>query len=703
MDTLLYVGLANAAMASGLALVAAGVGCVCRRPALVHSLWLLVLLKLVTPPFVGVPVSWPAHRGTSAEPTHRSSAGEGHWSDRTKPGAPVLDPVERLTPELATPRVEPKPRKVPRRTATPPRADAAAPGRPVQELARRESPGPVISTPPRESGAVPWQVAILLLWAAGSVAWWGATAYRIVRFRRLCPLAAPPPTSLEALVRQLAGRLGVARCPWIGLVPAPISPLLWALGTTPRLLLPSALWERLTPQQQRALLVHELAHLRRGDHWVRRLELLVGGLYWWLPTTWWARRELHEAEEQCCDAWVVWALPDCAPAYAAALLETVAFLSGTRPALPVTASGIGHVPRLKRRLIMILRGTPPRALSGAGLLAVLALGVLFLPLGPTRADLAPSDKPQADPTTKKTTDLPPVELPPEKGEPVAKTTAQPDPGPKPKATTGTTRVKSATGDELEAARDEVELLEAQLEGKRAEVQEAMARLKQAKVVQERVGRLVARKAVSEEEAAKAALDVEVFTARLQGKQAQVREAELRLKQARRRLVRLQDKSKPSTAPAPKEEGRRLLCQPAVVDFGVVQKGTVSTYSCSLVNYTTRLIEIGPVRTSCGCATATPRQHLLASGHATQLEVRVDTRRFKGPKIMKFFVPYKADSAPQRELEILVRADSRDNIPKDEMPAADPTEPHRKVKELEKKIDELLKELNALRRALKRPK
>src|SRR5205085_2360482 len=77
----------------------------------------------------------------------------------------------------------------------------------------------------------------------------------------------------------------------------------------PRVLLPAALWARLSEAQRDALLLHELAHLRRGDHWVRRLELAVLGLYWWLPTVWWARREIQRAEEECCDAWVVWASP----------------------------------------------------------------------------------------------------------------------------------------------------------------------------------------------------------------------------------------------------------------------------------------------------------------------------------------------------------------------------------------------------------
>jgi hypothetical protein len=123
---------------------------------------------------------------------------------------------------------------------------------------------------------------------------------------------------------------------------------------------------------------------------VRRLELVALGLYWWLPVAWWACRALQSAEEQCCDAWVVWALPAAAPDYAAALVETVAFLSGARPALPAGASAAGHVPLLKRRLVMILRANTPRRLSGAGLCAVLGLGVLLLPLLPGRARTQPA-------------------------------------------------------------------------------------------------------------------------------------------------------------------------------------------------------------------------------------------------------------------------------------------------------------------------
>ena len=61
MGALLHVGLGNAALVAGPACLAWAAGLAClRRPGLVHGLWLLVLLKLVTPPLVRVPLPWPA-------------------------------------------------------------------------------------------------------------------------------------------------------------------------------------------------------------------------------------------------------------------------------------------------------------------------------------------------------------------------------------------------------------------------------------------------------------------------------------------------------------------------------------------------------------------------------------------------------------------------------------------------------------------
>ena len=57
MELFLEIGLSNAVVALGLALLAFCAGRMFRRPAVTHGLWLLVLIKLVTPPLAWIPVS----------------------------------------------------------------------------------------------------------------------------------------------------------------------------------------------------------------------------------------------------------------------------------------------------------------------------------------------------------------------------------------------------------------------------------------------------------------------------------------------------------------------------------------------------------------------------------------------------------------------------------------------------------------------
>ncbi|HYT88007.1 MAG TPA: M56 family metallopeptidase, partial [Gemmataceae bacterium] len=389
MSALLQVGLSNCVMALALAVVAASVGRWCRRPAVTHGLWLLVLLKLITPPLVFVPVSWP-------EPD--------------APAAPVvaLAPVPLPIPEI------------PERVEEPIRPDVA----PVEDGPDAwDNPGPAdLPVPPAPEpplvpaqlpplpavlagDGAPWPTIALALWLGGSACWFVLALGRIRRFQRLLRHATTAPMELQVEAETLAARLGLARCPRVLLVHGVVSPMLWAVGQAPRLLLPASLLERVSAVQRATLLAHELAHLRRRDHVVRLLELVVLGLYWWFPLVWWARRELREAEEECCDAWVVWALPDSPRAYATALVETLDWLSEASPALPPVASGIGQLPLLRRRLTMIMRGTTPRALTGLGLLALLGLGLLLLPLVPSWAQPPGPGRPGVQPGGVRDVDL----------------------------------------------------------------------------------------------------------------------------------------------------------------------------------------------------------------------------------------------------------------------------------------------------------
>jgi hypothetical protein len=162
-------------------------------------------------------------------------------------------------------------------------------------------------------------------------------------------------------------------------LPGLASPLVWGWGPV-RLLWPEGLELVLPTAGRRAVLLHELAHLRRGDHWVGWLLLVGSCVWWWHPLFRLVRRELGRQAERACDAWVVTTLPAARRAYAEALLAVCERCSVT-PALALGAMGGKH--DLERRLVMILRESSAcrltvRALLGVGLLGLLALPALTL-------------------------------------------------------------------------------------------------------------------------------------------------------------------------------------------------------------------------------------------------------------------------------------------------------------------------------------
>jgi RND family efflux transporter MFP subunit len=397
-DGLLHLGLTNAAWAAVLALAAAlGSRWLRRYPAVVHALWLLVLLKLATPSLVQLPLPW-----GNVQPQENVAKREPERSIE------VLARPRSLAP---TREVRTSPRKLTGRTNPSSGND--------QELAIRSEP--IVTT----AKPWPWRQIAVALWLFGMTAWWVVIGLSSYRFHRLLRLSRPAPDELCERLAQVAARLGLRRVPMVSLVMARVPPMVWAgLAGAPRLVLPEELWSRFDSAQQDAVMAHELAHLKRRDHWVRRLEAIVLGLYWWNPVAWWARRELERAEEACCDAWVVWALPTAAGAYVEALVATAVYLSGLRLTLPVGASGAGRVLPLTRRLNMILSDQSRSALARNLARAVLVVGVLALPFLPS---LAAGRTPGAPDSTAMTiaeiTDQPKQDTPSAGRKPEAKNTA----------------------------------------------------------------------------------------------------------------------------------------------------------------------------------------------------------------------------------------------------------------------------------------
>lgn len=102
--------------------------------------------------------------------------------------------------------------------------------------------------------------------------------------------------------------------------------------------------------------------------------------YWWNPLVWFVRRELHAAEEACCDAAVLRLLPGRAGVYGDALLRTNQFLASGCVPRPMLASGVRQHGSLKRRVEMILGNEFASPLSRAMSVLLVLAAFVILPL-----------------------------------------------------------------------------------------------------------------------------------------------------------------------------------------------------------------------------------------------------------------------------------------------------------------------------------
>jgi general secretion pathway protein D len=151
----------------------------------------------------------------------------------------------------------------------------------------------------------------------------------------------------------------------------------------PVILLPRSLAEQLPPTQLRAVLLHELLHLRRGDVWVNCAQALLQILYWWHPLLWLANARIRRVREEAVDDAVMLALNEDADAYAPTLLE-VARLALHRPLATLGLIGIleSHS-SLRQRIERLMDFRPPRkaGLTLGSALAVLGFAALAVPMG----------------------------------------------------------------------------------------------------------------------------------------------------------------------------------------------------------------------------------------------------------------------------------------------------------------------------------
>lgn len=164
----------------------------------------------------------------------------------------------------------------------------------------REATPPAVSpgtSPARSLGG-----AMTLVWGVGALVLLGRIGLQNLWFaRRVRGLMRPADPDLLAMLDECRVRMGIQRRIDLLQGDAVSSPAVFGM-LRPRILLPLSLARTCPPDQLRHILLHELAHVRRGDSLVHGLTRVLQALHWFNPVLAWAFRRLRADREIATDA-----------------------------------------------------------------------------------------------------------------------------------------------------------------------------------------------------------------------------------------------------------------------------------------------------------------------------------------------------------------------------------------------------------------
>lgn len=224
------------------------------------------------------------------------------------------------------------------------------------------------------SAAAPWIDWLVVLWLAGiaalslrALAGW----YLVQSLKRSDTLAVP--AELLQRCHNLQGRLAVA-WPVRFLLSRRIDVPMVIGWLRPVVLLPVSAVTGLAPRQLDALILHELAHIRRFDTVINILLVAVETVLFYHPAVWWVSRQVRIEREHCCDDFAVSACGDVG-VYVEAMTSLERWKGANRLALAANGGKLKHrVARLLDAPVEAPRFSQS-AMMGLALLGLVAASV----------------------------------------------------------------------------------------------------------------------------------------------------------------------------------------------------------------------------------------------------------------------------------------------------------------------------------------
>jgi len=285
-------------------------------PQLRYALWLMVLLKLVLPPTIYLSTSITS----GLQPLARQIvAKEIHRENLDSATAMILANLETAVVESPVEAVF--------------SGDHATERQPALVYTRTENvAGKSLNA---ASVKLIWQAYVMTIWLAGMFVLGGLLTIKLLHLRKedLPPAStASLPESFYDSLTRCAERLGLRRVPKVVLTRRVACPAVFGM-VRPVLLMPVGYLAKMTRSDTEHMLLHELAHIKRGDLCVHGFYMLLQIVYWYNPLLWLVRGQMHHLRELCCDATVARLLKERISEYRQTLID-VARRFLTKPSEP---------------------------------------------------------------------------------------------------------------------------------------------------------------------------------------------------------------------------------------------------------------------------------------------------------------------------------------------------------------------------------
>ena len=240
---------------------------------------------------------------------------------------------------------------------------------------------PIHSQPVAPAVSLVWQGGVFLLWMTVVFAMILLLLQRAIFVCGLVRQSAEVNGVMNDTLKFCCDLMGVRRTIGLKFSPNATSPAVCGLFR-PVILLPHGLGSSVGIGSVRMVLMHELAHIKRGDLWANLVQTLLQIAYFYNPLLWLANWMIRRVREQAVDEMVQVALGEKAQQYPETLLN-VARLAFERPALSLRLIGVVESKsalssRIKR---MLTRPIPKTAKLGiVSSISVVLLAAVLLPM-----------------------------------------------------------------------------------------------------------------------------------------------------------------------------------------------------------------------------------------------------------------------------------------------------------------------------------